>query len=219
MIDPDGMFDQYYGTNGDYLGQDEKGNNGRVGVVDDKSSLATLKANKKSKTDVNSKDIKSRVNISKDELSKAKDVLDRTNANGGKFEETTLMKDGVATMGPRGSAEHVMMNGVEVATATIDITGKSGGTSIHSHLTNVDDDGTNVNFSLATKMGPNDPGIFSNFSQNIIVGNIEAPTISGGDMLHKRQVSIPAQGAVLYNTSSGKPLTLPQATLIKIIKP
>src|ERR1035437_6500077 len=43
MVDPDGMYDQYFGQNGKYLGKDENGDNGKVRIVTDNKEISTIK--------------------------------------------------------------------------------------------------------------------------------------------------------------------------------
>jgi RHS repeat-associated protein len=219
MVDPDGMFDQYFGQNGKYLGQDENGDNGKVRIVTDKKEIATITANNKAGGITNSSDVTSGASTTKVALGEALNVLDRTNANGGdKEERSTVTADGTISRGATGPAQTSTVNGVEVATTTTDVPSGTGNTLIHSHITAVitRQDGS-PGASSAEEPGPADPGTFKNFSSNIIVGNLGLPTIQQ-DALGKQTTIMPQQGAVLFNSSTTKQAEVTKSALQKIVK-
>ena len=105
LIDPDGMSpDQYYGTNGKYLGVDENGDNGQVKIVGDENQ-AVLKTG----TTINSKNVTSLATVSKTDLKESLNVIKRTDAKtdkdqtGGLHGESSLvMKSGAVIQGQSG---------------------------------------------------------------------------------------------------------------------
>ena len=219
IIDPDGMFDQYFRENGKYLGKDENGDNGKVRIVTDKKEIATIKANEKAGGITNSSDVTSGASTTKVALGEAVNVLDRTNANGGdKEERSTVTADGTISRAGTGPAQTSMVNGVEVATTTTDVPNGTGNTLIHSHITAVitRQDGS-PGASSAEEPGPADPATFKNFSSNIIVGNLGLPTIQQ-DALGKQTTTMPQQGAVLFNSSTTKQAEVTKSALQKIVK-
>ena len=213
------MFDQYFGENGKYLGKDENGDNGKVRIVTDKMEIANIKANEKAGGITNSGDVKSGVSTTKTVLGEASNVLSRTNANGGTKEESSTVKaDGTISRGSTGSEKTSAVNGVEVATTSTDIPSGDGNTLTHSHITALvtKQDGSR-GASSAEEPGPDDPGTFKSFSENIIVGNLGLPTIQQ-DATGKQTVTMPGQGAVFFDSNSTKQAEVSKNALEKIIK-
>ena len=142
----------------------------------------------------------------------AAQVLDRTENNGGDYEEASLVEGGVISTGERGAQE----------SATVP--GRSGinGVSIHSHgLNATEDPGGGVRSYSALKpsltgqkpAGEADQDAFPNFLQNIIVGRLgNASKTSSG-------ISQPKLGAAFYGRGEVKPQgTLTKSAMQQILK-
>jgi RHS repeat-associated protein len=219
FVDPDGMDGEYFGVNGKRLGQDENGVDGNVRIVTDNGEITKIKSNDKAGTYTSASSVTSGVSTTKTVLAEASDVLNRTNANGGNKEENSVVKsDGTVLRGQTGSAKTEMVNGKEVATTSLPVPSGSGNTSIHSHITSIvtNPDGTKA-ASSAEEPGPLDPDTFKSFSENIIVGNLGLPTIQT-DGLGKQITTMPAQGAVFFDSKSTKQAEISKNALNKIIK-
>ena len=222
FIDPDGMgpTDQYFGANGKLLGVDENGDNGRVRIVTDKASIATIKANTAAGNITNSSTVTTAVSTTKTVLKEALNVLTRTNDNGGKKEEnSTVTSNGTVKVGAQGSEETTVINKQNTATASIEVPSGTDNTSIHSHRTytspmnsdgSIDDAGGD-----AGTPGPKDPDTFKSFSENIIVGNLGIPTVTS-DGLGNHTEHSPEQGAVFYDSKSNKQATVTKDAVTKI---
>jgi RHS repeat-associated protein len=212
FIDPDGMFGEYYNTNGKRIGQDENGVDGKVRVVTDDAEIDKIKANEKANTYTESSSIKSGVSTSKTALAESLDVLDRTIKNGGLKEESSLvMKDGSVVKGPTGPEPtiEVDVNGTSWQTATTNVPELPEGTSnadvdamIHSHPTAVQEgsDGTLYPQS-ADRTNNKDGAAFKRFGTNIIVGPLGKLTRNQDGSLQTRP-----NGAVIFSNGTHVPI-------------
>jgi RHS repeat-associated protein len=226
FIDPDGMFaepfTELFDTKGKKIGEDANGNDGNVSIV----SKDVAKSVKKGRVTVDDA-IAGGVQTTKAVLTESLDVLQRTEDNGGLSEEaSTVTADGTVARSETGSAEPEMRNGVEVLTAEITVPRGDGNTSIHSHITEgvtMNDDGTaSGTTSSALEPGPDDPGTFSNFSQNIIVGRLGKISVSPKTMTQPSTISKPSLGIAIFGnnitTQSNPQVKLTKTAVQKIIE-
>lgn len=222
FTDPDGMQadTEIFNINGKKIGQDANGNDGNVSIVADKDKAKEIQKNYKAGGVASEEDVNSGVKTTKTALAEALDVLDRTNKNGGNKEETSVINaDGSIVKGETGSDKHKVVNGTEIASASVEYKKGAGKTLIHSHLTAIvklanGNDGA----ADARAPGPEDPGIFQDFSLNIIVGNLGMPSVRS-DGLGNNTTLMPRQGAVFYNNKSETQLEMTTGSIENIIKP
>jgi uncharacterized protein RhaS with RHS repeats len=209
FIDPEGMSATVY--------VDEKGKrlgwNGHtddnVAIIKDNREAATIRQTDKNGGTTDLDKIKSAQLTTKTELKESKDVLNRTIKNGGLQEESSVVTpSGEITRGQPGSSESTIVNGVEVKKATLPSVPGNDNTSIHSHITAMT---TNQKgepaAASAMATGPDDPGTFSGYNRNIIVGNLGMPIIVK-DQLGNSSTIMPTQGVVFYDRSSNYTLKL-----------
>ena len=217
MVDPDGMFDEYFGLNGKKIGEDENGANGKVRIVTDSKEVDVIKSNTKEGKITNSNDVKSGISTTKTVISESLYVLQKTADNGGEREEgSAITNDGAVLHAESGPSEHSVVNGKEVATSEIPVPPGNDNTSIHSHVTEIrENENGDYLVSTATKLGPADPKLFSHFNLNIIVGNLGYPTSFGSN----GKPNPPSQGAVFYNRNGQTINQVDINSLRNIIKP
>lgn len=175
LVDPDGN-DDYYDMEGQLLIRTNTDTSLRFVVTSSKESRSIRRMVKKG-MDIDVSTIHSSVELPDNTvLQTALDVLDKTNENGGEYEECALVsrtpnEEQHVMFGKRGDK---MEQGKTVATSSLPTyqdgwnhTENNNTVSIHSHPTST----KNNLVSFADQMGPNDAGVFSQYPLNIIVGN------------------------------------------------
>ena len=218
FIDPDGMlaepFTELFNTKGKKIGEDANGNDGNVSIV----SKDVAKSVKKGDISVDDA-IAGGVQTTKTVLTEAIDVLQRTEDNGGLQEEASVVTaDNKVIKGERGSADVVNIDGVNAITTPIPDAPTEGSTLIHSHQTAIGKDANGgPTAGNAKEPGPNDPSIFSDYKQSIIVGRLGKTTGNADGSFNQ-----PSLGAAFFSNktkiNSTPVLTLKKGSIKKIIK-
>ncbi|MGV0923454.1 DUF6443 domain-containing protein [Empedobacter tilapiae] len=229
FIDPDGMFatppGDYYDTDGNKIGTDGI-NDQKKYIVTNKDDVKSIKkTNNKGGTtqlsDVSSASLLPSNSVLKESLA----VLDRTDSNGGKKEESSLvMKDGTVVKGETGP--EVKFGTDEYASAKLPslpdgktITDVEA--SIHSHPTASETVGETIYSSSALDPSSNDVNTFKQFGTNIIVGRLgfsegtTSPSPTTGKM--ETSISSPSKGIGIYNGGSTTPIQLKVKAVQKIL--
>ncbi|WP_376778944.1 RHS repeat-associated core domain-containing protein [Empedobacter brevis] len=227
FIDPDFATPpgDYYDTDGNKIGTDGI-NDQKKYIVTNKDDIKSIKkANNKGGTtqlsDVSSASLLPSNSVLKESLA----VLDRTDSNGGKKEESSLvMKDGTVVKGETGP--EVKFGTDEYASAKLPslpdgktITDVEA--SIHSHPTASEVVGEKIYSSSALDPSTNDKNTFKQFGTNIIVGRLglsegtTSPNPTTGKM--ETSISSPSKGIGIYNGDSTKPIQLKVKAVQKIL--
>ena len=211
FIDPDGMVPtELFKENGEKIGEDENGDDGKVSVVSNK----VAKEFKKGEIDVDEA-IGQGLQTTKAVLEESIDVLDRTESNGGFREEASVVdEDGNVTRGEPGDEA----GDDNIARVDVPFVEGDNNTFIHSHLTGVVvTDSGDVTSSSALDPGPDDPSVFENFEQNVIVGRLG---LSSGQKHTNGSVSVskPGTGAAFFDRNSNPTGVLRKKAIKKIIQ-
>jgi RHS repeat-associated protein len=221
FIDPDGMGPiEIYDVSGKKIGQDKDGADGKVSVVQDKKTAKRIEKESKDGKIASSADVALGVQTTKTELKEALDVLKRSDGNGDTREESSAVtENGEVSRGEPGPAESETIGGQEVKTAEIPHPDGDDNTSIHSHTPTGVVTGRDGQPSSTTAAvpGPLDPGTFSSYKRNIIVGNLSMPT-SQTDQFGKTTFSTPQRGAVFYDRNSVPTMQLTTKAMQNIIR-
>jgi len=220
-IDPDGRAPgDFFDQNGRFLGTDGI-DDGKVFVVTNNKEAKSIKNTNKKGGTTQVSEVNSAVLLpNRTALNESLNVLDRTLANGGLREESSIvMRDGTVVKGETGPEVKA-----GDATATASLPGLPAGRSdqdvaamIHSHPTGAIVDGNTIHSSSALAPGPADPGTFSRFGNNVIVGRLGLSTAqrtSSGRI----NVSQPGLGVVFFNRSAQLQVALSRKAVERIIK-
>jgi RHS repeat-associated protein len=222
FIDPDGMvpgdvFDQ----EGNKVATDNKDDK-KIYVVTDKETLKGFKKTEAVDVVADAGQVTSAVALpSKEALREVSDVIDRTVANGGLREESSLvMNDGTVIRGETGPLPAVI-DGVHTADTKLPSL-PSGKTSadvqvtIHSHPTEVEEKGTMVYAQVATP-SPQDRMTLKDYKTNIIVGRLGAPklTRSQDGSLNVKHEPL---GAAIYTNKFQPVIRITQSAINKIVQ-
>ena len=215
FIDPDGRHveTEIYNLQGKKVGEDDKGSDGNVAIVDSKVASKL----KKGKINANEAIQSSKIQTTKVVIGEAVHVLGRTTGkdNNGHFEEVSVVSpDGEITKGKRGEAVD------EEGIARVELPDVEGddNVSIHSHLTHTElDVNEDVDYQSALEPGPDDPAGFENFPLNIIVGRLGPPTKEKQLDGTIKIIDAPL-GAAFYYRNSNRLGKVSERALKKIIK-
>ena len=215
FIDPIGrntieLNTDFYNHTGKKIGTDGVNNGVKVLVTNNREArkVSRIKGN----VDINS--VKSRFILPHDVvLKECINVLDRTIANGGLREESSIiMNNGSVIQGQTGSMP-IIENGEQTANASLPNLPKESTSSdveatIHSHPTTVQEYEGKVYPQSASRPSPTDKNTFKQFNTNIIVGPLE--TINNGTRNNNGFINIPdrTNGVVFYDRN-----TTPHANL------
>jgi hypothetical protein len=199
--DPTGMTD-YVTENGKVIGNDgQKDDN--IHIVTDRKEIKTIQQNHKKNTSTPLEKVKSGTMTTRTELTEALDVLARTEANGGKNEEASVVTpNGQVVRGQTANGESGTFPYVE----------GNNNTSIHSHPLNIEvTDGGITSYSATEPSKPptvqNDVTAFKDYQRNIIVGFLG----------FARFGETPDKGAVIYDRNGDTQATLKKSAIIKIL--
>ena len=224
-IDPDGRiavdFDtDLYNIAGKKIGTDGVDNGVKIVVTDKIEARQILKI--KGNVDLNN--VKSGVTLPSDvTLKESLNVLDRTIANGGLMEESSIvMKDGTVIQGQTGSMPTVV-NGVQTATTSLPnlpagTTPADAEATIHSHPTTVQQVGNQIFPQSASIPSATDRGTFSQYNTNIIVGPLG--TVKTATINPDGTLNFPNRpnGAVIYNRNTTLQVELTRKAIQNILK-
>ena len=219
-IDPDGMVPgDFYNESGNKIGTDGIDDKKKYVVTDKKEAKAIGKTNKDGGT-TQVGDVSSAKLLPSDAaLNESLSVLNRTEKNGGKNEESSLvMKDGTVVPGKKGPT--VEYGKDEFAGAKLpDIpNGKSTSdveASIHSHPTKAEAIDDKVYGGSSLEPTTTDKNTFKQYGTNIIVGPLGYPT---GTRQGAGPISInqSSNGVVIYNSQGVLQLQLTPKAVKKI---
>ena len=226
-IEPDGRmaveFDtDLYNTGGKKIGTDGVDNGVKMVVTDKKEARQISKI--KGNVDLNN--VQSGVTLPSDAtLQESLNVLDRTIANGGLREESSIvMNDGTVVQGQTGSMPTIV-NGKQVATASLPnlpagTTTADVEATIHSHPTTVQQVGNMIYPQEATLPSPTDRGTFSQFNRNIIVGPLGKVNLNNVTTNPNGTFNVPnrTNGAVIYDRNTTGILKLSRSAIQNILK-
>ncbi len=224
-IDPDGRmavdFDtDLYNTDGKKIGTDGVDNGVKMVVTDKKEARQISKT----KGNVDLSTVQSGVTLPSDAtLQESLNVLDRTIANGGLREESSIvMNDGTVIQGQTGSMPTVV-NGVQTATASLPnlpagTTPADAEATIHSHPTTVQQVGNQIFPQSASTPSATDRGTFSQYNTNIIVGPLG--TVNNATTNPNGTLNIPNRpnGAVIYDRNTTPQVELTKKAIQNILK-
>jgi RHS repeat-associated protein len=197
-VDPTGMTD-YVTENGNVIGNDgQKDDN--IRIVKDRKEIKTIKTNNKNGGTTQLENVKSGISTTRTELTESLDVLERTEANGGRDEEASVVTpDGRIVRGERGNGN----------TGTFPYVEGDNNTSIHSHPLTIEGSVREQTSYPASKPSPLDPDFpnkqndittFKTYNRNIIVGYLwEADP---------NALQSPKTGAVIYDINGNRQATL-----------
>ncbi|QOI97308.1 MAG: RHS repeat-associated core domain-containing protein [Flammeovirgaceae bacterium] len=231
FIDPSGMFTELFKSNGKKIGEDEKGIDGKVRIVTDKSEIKRIKQNYKNNTPTESSSIKTGYETTKTTLTESLNVLDRTlkktpkDPEGGFHEESSLvMKNNKVIRGESGDKVQVK-NGELIGKASLPklpegSTYEDVEAAIHSHAT-----GILIADGVYYPMTATEPskGMFSDqtafkfYEKNIIVGRLGRSTVTINTDGSYKTTKTPL-GAVFYNNRSIEQLRLTVTAMKRITK-
>ncbi len=217
----------YYNNSGDRVGTDGV-NDGRKAVVTDNSQARAIKRTDRSGGTTALSTVSSAVVLPSDAvLQESVNVLDRTVANGGLREETSIvMNNGTVVQGQMGPVPTITNN---IQTAPSTLPNLPTGTTIadveatiHSHPTTVQQVGSMIYPQSANNpsTGPGtDQTTFRQFGTNIIVGPLGNVNASSVTTNPNGTLNIPnrTNGAVIYDSNSTPRVELKRSTLINII--
>ena len=229
FIDPDGRMavdvlppTDLYNTKGKKIGTDGVDNGVKIVVTDKKEARQISKI--KGNVDLNT--VQSGVTLPSDAvLQESVNVLDRTIANGGLKEESSIvMNDGTVVQGQTGSMPTIV-NGVQTATATLPnlptgTTPADAEATIHSHPTTVQQVGNTIYPQSANRPSPTDGGTFSQYNRNVIVGPLGTVNPNNVTSNPNGTLNIPNRpnGAVIYDRNTTPLLELTRKSIKNILK-
>ena len=233
FVDLNGMEStgDFFNKHGKYLGTDGK-DDGKKYVVTDKKDEKSIKSKTKKGETVQTDQVKSAVLLPSDQaLQESLNVLERTQQNGGKREESSIvMIDGTVVTGEPGPevkyGEDEYANGA-LPDLPQGYSDSDVEASIHSHPTAVEiipvDGKDRVFAGNATEPSRIDKTTFSRFKTNIIVGYLGQVT-ARRDYLNsttgKREIRIikPPMGIVIYDKNSDKTIKLSTKAVKRVLE-
>ena len=212
----------FYDENGKYSGTDGV-NDKKKYIVTDKNENKEIKATDKAGGTTQVADISSAKELPSDvALGESLNVLDRTSANGGLREESSkVMNDGSVLKVETGGLPTIV-DGVQTAQTNLPATpdGKTSSdveATIHSHPTKVQIQGDKAYPQTATNPSGADNSVFKGYGTNIIVGNLNQPTVTKNTNGTYTTGSA-IRGAVIYNSSSQPKIQLTERAIKRILK-
>jgi len=205
FIDPDGRNPiELFNSDGEKIGQDKNGNDGKVSIVSDNTKANELKKNYKKGGVASEDDVNSGLQTTKTVLKTSLGRLSATVKNGGNKEETAVVEENnKVTEGAAPTIDKGKYSESELPS----VPGKNN-TSIHSHVPlepSISKEGIII-YSSALKPGPLDPPTFKDYKLNIIVGRLGTQT---GTMDESGKVSLdrkPVMGAAFYRRGGTEPI-------------
>ena len=190
-IDPDGREDgNFHDWNGKYLGNDGNTDN-KVHLVSDKRSEKTIKANEKAGNSTNPESVRTDVTTTREVLTESIGVYNRTIANGGFSEESSVVSPDGRNIARGQTGPDQSAGGT--ATVTLPSMLGNNNTSIHSHPTGETATGR---IWVPEQLGGLDAGAFRNYDLNIVVGKFQVSPNTIGNYRES--------GAVFYNRNSNQ---------------
>ncbi len=226
FVDPTGMFTELYNENGEKIGEDEAGNDGKVSIITNKDEAKRIKKEYKGGATATAEDVSKGIRTTKTVLGEALNVLERAEDNGGLREESSVVTGSGEIIrgetGPEPKVETVMDVAVQTAPSTVpslpDGQKSTEATSIHSHPIKVQEKDGNYFPQAATYRSDQDQSTFIKYGTNIVVGNLSKPSISRNQS-GQITVSKPVTGAAIYIGNGATPrVTLTKSAMQKIIK-
>ena len=209
-----------YNIAGKKIGTDGVDNGVKMVVLDKKEARQI--SNTKGNIDLSS--IKSGVVLPSDiALRESLNVLDRTIANGGLREESSIiMNDGVIIRGETGPMPTIV-NGVQIATSNLPqlptgATASDVEAIIHSHPTEVQQIGNKIFAQSARMPSKVDKATFSKFNTNIIVGPLGSINNVMSNYYGTSNIPNRPNGAVIYNKNAVPLLELTRQAIQNILK-
>jgi uncharacterized protein RhaS with RHS repeats len=218
FTDPDGMqaYTEIFNTKGKKIGQDANGADGNVSIVSDEEKAEEIRKDYKKGKVASEADVNSGTKTTKAVLNEVLNVLEEANKkeNSATEQASIVGADGSVTKS-KGSNKRELINGSEVISGEIKVGNKPGNTSIHSHIIEKKNTNGESIYGNAESPGVDDPDFFSNFSLNIVVGNLGMPVDKG--TMGTSNIIMPKQGAVFYNQEGTKLFEMVKASLQSII--
>ncbi|ELR71342.1 hypothetical protein C900_02843 [Fulvivirga imtechensis AK7] len=230
LIDPTGAFTELFNENGKKIGEDENGNDGNVSIITNKDDANRIKKDYKKGGIASAEDVASGFQTTKAVLSEALNVLERTEANGGMSEESSLvMNDGKVVRGETGEKGKVTEQGgfkfLEAGTSVPQLpegsTVADVAAMIHSHLTAVVEQDGQAFQQDATRpsVGLGDQVTFNTYSSNVIVGRLGPVKVIPQSNSTVPKIQPAPLGAAFYKGSNMKAVfTIRKAAMQNIIK-
>ncbi|MCH7411867.1 DUF6443 domain-containing protein [Belliella sp. R4-6] len=229
FIDPDGRMavdvippTNLYNTSGKKIGTDGVDNGVKMVVSDNKEARQISKT----KGNVDLSTVQSGVTLPSDAtLQESVNVLDRTVANGGLREESSIvMNDGTVVQGQTGSLPTIV-NGVQTADASLPnlpagTTPADAEAIIHSHPTTVQQVDNMIYPQSANTPSGIDRGTFSQYNTNIIVGPLGTVNPNNVTKNPNGTLNVPnrTNGAVIYDRNTTPQVELTRKAIQNIIK-
>lgn len=225
FIDADGMVPgDFFNKRGDKIGTDGIDDKRNYYVPDSKEASAVEARNKQGDI-THAGELCSVIELpSTAVLTESLNVLDRTKANGGAREESSvvMVSGDFVSRGNTGPMP-TENNGVQTAEATLPLllpgrTGADAQASIHSHPTAVKVEGDQVYVQSAEVPSNTDRGTFSQFKTNIIVGPVgELGQVTKGT---DGKVNVPTRsnGIVIYDSNARPIIKLNQNVVERMIR-
>ena len=224
LFDKNGM-DDYYDMNGNLIKHRDNDSNVKF-VIQNKKEVRALKKTIKSGGDIDYGSLTSATELPSDAtLQESLNVLDRTIANGGLREESSIvMNDGTVIQGQTGSMPTIV-NGEQVASATLPnlpagTTPTDAEATIHSHPTTVQQVGSMIYPQQADLPSQTDKGTFSQYNRNIIVGPLGTVNLNNVTTNPNGTFNVPNRpnGAVIYDRNTNRILRLERNAIQNILK-
>lgn len=207
LVDPDGrsVRTEVYDLKGRKVGEDASGRDGNIAFVDSNVAKELRKGNITPDEAIASSNYKTTRIV----LEESSDVLNRTYKNGGLNEEVSIVTSGGAIF--RGDTGPSTLQGGAKSASIRNVEGDDN-TLIHSHITGMQEiNGRRFGSNAAEPTNVDRQEAFPLFRENVIVGKLGNPVSIEGE-------SVPRpDGAVFYNRSGEKMLTLEMTVLRKII--
>ncbi len=229
-IDPDGRMTidalipptDIYNKSGKKIGTDGIDNGVQVVVTNNREARQISKT----KGNIDLSTVKSVVALpSNATLQESVNVIDRTVANGGFREESSIViKDGTVVQGQTGTMPTID-NGVQTATASLPnlpagATTEDVEATIHSHPTTIQQVGNMIYLQSANTPSETDKVTFSQYNKNIIVGPLGTVNPNSIFTNPNGTLNVPNRpnGAVFYDRNASNQVELTKKAIQNILK-